>query len=110
MLLGMNKREPEMPTRFTADELDLLESRLKSWLEQVALARQYADKRGELWIFKAPSLQRALKAFTSFIGAVNHSLDCAAAGRPIAEQTSKSRKPLDFSLAAEQKGKYKKNE
>jgi hypothetical protein len=108
MLLRMNKREPETPTRFTAAELELLESRLRSWLEQVALARDYANKRGELWIFKAPSLQRALKALSSFIGAVNDSLDSAAAGQSIGPDTSKSRKKLDFSIAAEKKGKYGK--
>lgn len=108
MLKRMSTREPESPTQFTAAEIELIESRLRSWLEQLQLAREYTEKRGELWIFKAPSLQRALKAMTAFIGGVNDSLDASAAGQPIGPGSSKSRKRLDFFSVAASKEAFKK--
>jgi len=103
----MSTRQPETPKKFTAAEIEIIESRLRGWLDELQLAREYTEKRGELWIFKAPSLQRALKAFSAFMGGVNDSLDASAAGQPVGPETSKSRKRLDFFAVAEAKQQFK---
>lgn len=110
MLTSMT-RAPETPTRFTVAELRLIRSRLDAWLQKIQRAEAYVEETGELWVFKAPTLQRGLTAMSSFVDSVESSLDCAAAGSPVDAETTKSRMKatadvLGESIAAEVKQKY----
>lgn len=112
-IAGMTSTK-QTPTRYTAAELLLLEKRLRDYAEAVAQARKYTEAAGELYIFKAPTLGRALNALASWHHALIDSLDRAAAGRPYDAESTKTRKSAASekagrAAAAEEVEKYRKD-
>ncbi len=85
-------REPEKPTVFRSEDLELLRSTLDSYSAMISRAQIYLDAKDtkELWVFKASSLRSGLKFIRPFIASVEQSLTAAAEGKPITEKTRKS--------------------
>ena len=104
-------RKPEAPTQFTPAQLAILRARLDGWLAQLKLAESFvADAGDPLWIFRAKNLELGLKSMGSFFESLEYSLDRAAAGDPVQEDTRKTRiraeEKLGGAVAAEAKQRY----
>lgn len=86
-------REPEKPTEFKKEDLELLRSTLESYSASLARALTYLDAKDEtsLWVFKSASLNRGLRFLRPFMASLEHSLTSAAEGKPITADTRKSR-------------------
>ncbi|MEM8736052.1 MAG: hypothetical protein AAGG44_17615 [Planctomycetota bacterium] len=86
-------REPEKPTAFDAAQLRLLKATLEDYASAVSRAATYLEAKDEkeIWIFKTPSLRRGLDYLRPFIDAVEQSLNAAASGQPLNEESRKTR-------------------
>lgn len=86
-------REPEKPAVFKHEELKLLRSTLDSYSGTITRALVYLEAKDEqeIWVFKSASLNRGLRFLRPFIASLEQSLNAAAEGKPIGENTRKSR-------------------
>lgn len=86
-------REPEKPSQFKPEDLQLLRSTLDAYSATLTRALVYLDAKDEeeIWVFKSASLNRGLSFMRPFIASLEQSLTAAAEGKPITEETRKSR-------------------
>lgn len=108
-MLRRMTREPQKTTAFGPAELKSLLRSVNAWAEVVTLAVAYVEsKPTELWVFKAPTLERGLNCMDQFTDALKESLNAATSGKPYNEDTSKTR-GKSSAVAAEEKTRYKRD-